>query len=538
MNSATAEKLASSDAGPSSGIPLSTAPTVEKIDIEHVFVENDPRQWSRARKNLVLIIVSCASLIAGLCANIQNPSIQSIEDDLHASSSDISLSISLFILCQGTAPILWSAVSEIKGRKLVYLVSVALFAAASAVVATAKSIGVVIGMRCVQGLGSSAVMAIGAATLADIFDPSERGSKMGIYYAAPMLGPSLGPILGGVLTEAFNWRASFWFLVIWGGIVFVFFLTLFKDTFRRERSMTYQSVLRRRTRERARELQRSSASSTVGTLVGKPGAEKESPQYANSKDLEAQAVSAAPTLRELEPPLAEIKLSLMDVNPFKPIYMIIRRVNNFCMVTASGLIFAFSFSITYTSARTLGSAYGYNALQIGLVLLAFGIGSMSGSVAGGHWSDRVLAKARKEGKSSPEMRLQSAIVVMWFLPPSIVGYAWTCQEHVHVSAICVMLFLAGFCSLWMYASTLAYIVDANVGRSSTVVALNSAFRGLFAFVAAEVAVPLQESIGDGGMYTLWAGILVVAELLLLLVLWKGGKWREMATEREERKTHS
>lgn len=44
---------------------------------------------------------------------------------------------------------------------------------------------------------------------------------------------------------------------------------------------------------------------------------------------------------------------------------------------------------------------------------------------------------------------------------------------------------------WIYSSTLAYIVDSNAGRSSSAVATNSLFRGLFAFAAAEVAVPLQ-----------------------------------------------
>ena len=43
----------------------------------------------------------------------------------------------------------------------------------------------------------------------------------------------------------------------------------------------------------------------------------------------------------------------------------------------------------------------------------------------------------------------------------------------------------------IYSSTLAYIVDANVGRSSSAVALNSCFRGSLGFVAAEIAVPLQ-----------------------------------------------
>ena len=43
----------------------------------------------------------------------------------------------------------------------------------------------------------------------------------------------------------------------------------------------------------------------------------------------------------------------------------------------------------------------------------------------------------------------------------------------------------------IYSSTLAYIVDANVGRSSAAVASNSFFRGVSAFVATEIAVPLQ-----------------------------------------------
>jgi hypothetical protein len=44
---------------------------------------------------------------------------------------------------------------------------------------------------------------------------------------------------------------------------------------------------------------------------------------------------------------------------------------------------------------------------------------------------------------------------------------------------------------WSYSSILAYLVDANNGRSSTAAAWNSAFRGVFAFVATEITVPLQ-----------------------------------------------
>ncbi|KAG2060689.1 MFS general substrate transporter [Suillus hirtellus] len=497
-----------------------------KLDIEHAVVEDDPRMWSNAKKNVVLFIISGASMIAGLCANIQNPANAQIEQQLHTSGENISLSLSLFILVQGNFPVMWSAISEIKGRKMVYLLSVALFTLGSVIVAISRTIGLLIGMRILQGAGSSAVIAIGAATLADVYEPHQRGKMMGVFYSAPLLGPSLGPIIGGALTQGLGWRAIFWFLVIWGGIIFSAFLFLFKDTFRKERSVTYQNVLKRRLRE-----QQSSEAKDDSRNISEKELRVNGENQTNSKDIEAQpAVIPALAIRE-------VKLSIADVNPFPPYLSILGRKNNFVILIPSGLIFAFSFSIAYTCARTLSMYYNYDALKTGLVLLAYGIGSVTGSILGGRWSDRTLArlKAANGGISFPEMRLESTKVAMVWLPLSVIGYGWVCQERVNVAAICVMLFLAGFLSIWIYTSTLAYIVDANTGRSSTAVATNSSFRGLSAFVAAEIAVPLQDSIGDGGLYTLWAGLLVIANCIILLVLYKGRKWREASVEREKQK---
>ncbi|KAI6046713.1 vacuolar DHA amino acid exporter [Pisolithus marmoratus] len=484
-----------------------------KPDIEHAFVEDDPRLWSEARKTAILLIISGASMIAGLCDNIQNSANAQIEQQLHASSGQISLSVSLFILVQGNFPVLWSAVSEIKGRKLVYLTSVLLFALGSAFVAVSNSMGLMIGMRVLQAIGSSAVVAIGAATLADIYDPHQRGTKMGIYYCAPLLGPSLGPIIGGVLTQVLSWRATFWFLVIWGGIMFSAFLFLFKDTFRRARSLTYQNILRRK---------QQLCFSDAKMLDGRKRVNEES-----LKDIEIQQYIATGGDED-------ITLSFADVNPFPPYVNIWRRKNNLAILISSGLLYGFASSIAYTCARTLALYYDYDALKTGLVLLSFGIGSMLGSILGGLWSDRTLArlKADNGGLSFPEMRLESTKVAMWGLPPAVIGYAWVCQEHVHIAAICAMLFSTGFFSIWIYSSTLAYIVDSNTGRSSTAVAANSSIRGTSAFVAVEVAVPLQDAIGDGGLYTTWAGLMLLVELLILLVLYKGKQWREASVEKE------
>ncbi|KAI1789395.1 vacuolar DHA amino acid exporter [Ganoderma leucocontextum] len=535
-----------SDEMPTSTVEAAVAPAV---DIEHVEVADDPRQWSRMRKLAVVATVSAAAVIAGFGGTLYNPALSQIQEQLHASNGAIAWSLSLFILLQGAVPLIWSVLSEFWGRKKVYLLSTALAVVGCIVAALSKSINVLIGMRCIQALGSSAVMALGAATLADIYEPHERGTMMGIYYSAPLLGPSLGPILGGVLTQAFNWRATFWFITAFIGVCFLLFIP-FKDTYRRERSLTYQAALKRRHAIMSAKGSEASSITQVAAIsrAVTPGPEKSSSPSPADADAEKDAIATLVRDRDLEkqwiparaPPADDdVKLTLADVNPVKPIMYVLRRMNNLTILVASGLIFGLSYCIAYTCSRTLANQYGYNALQIGLVLLSFGVGCLGGSVFGGRYSDHVFRKlkARNGGTSAAEMRLGSTIIFMPFLPVATIGYGWVCERHVHVAAICVLLFLTGLFLIAIYSSTLAYIVDANTGRSSSAVATNSCFRGLTAFIAAEVAVPLQDAIGDGGLYSLWAGLMVLAEILVLLVWWKGGAWREKWEMKEGGITH-
>jgi MFS family permease len=148
---------------------------------------------------------------------------------------------------------------------------------------------------------------------------------MGVYYSAPLLGPSLGPIIGGALTQGLGWRAVFWFLVIWGGVIFVAFLFLFKDTFRKERSVTYQDVLKKRVRE-----QRSSEAKAEPRKISEKESEEEGVNKTSLKDVEAQ--------RTIIPASAikEVKLSMADVNPFPPYISILGRKNNFAILIPSG----------------------------------------------------------------------------------------------------------------------------------------------------------------------------------------------------------
>lgn len=150
----------------------------------------------------------------------------------------------------------------------------------------------------------------------------------------------MGPIIGGFLTQVFDWRAVFWFLAIFTGLCFVSFI-FFKDTFRRERSLTYQTVLKQVLEHEA--AKRSETSTVVAGDIHEeknadaPTLNKEVSQIDNKvadKDVEAQ--TPASEQAEVAPILNDFRLTLKDVNPIGPIIHVLRRMNNLVILIASG----------------------------------------------------------------------------------------------------------------------------------------------------------------------------------------------------------
>ena len=166
---------------------------------------------------------------------------------------------------------------------------------------------------------------------------------MGLYYAAPLLGPSLGPLVGGVVTKLFSWRATFYFLAIFGGVSLITFI-LFKDTFRRERSLAYQAALRKARLEMrltaampkvdgtlaldndARHGEMNAITSSVSDSVSKSARET------LPKDLESQ-----PQRTSVDTVCREPKVGLRHMQTFQPMLLVLGRPNNLCVLGASGM---------------------------------------------------------------------------------------------------------------------------------------------------------------------------------------------------------
>lgn len=124
----------------------------------------------------------------------------------------------------------------------------------------------------------------------------------------------------------------------------------------------------------------------------------------------------------------------------------------------SGLLFASQYAIAYTVAISFAAPpYNYTSLQVGLVLLSYGAGNIVGSIAGGRFSDVVLRRLKEAngGQAEPEMRIRSTKIAIWFVPTSLIVYAWTVEKQVNVAVPVIALFALGLATIWIYTSTLA-----------------------------------------------------------------------------------
>jgi len=155
-------------------------------------------------------------------------SLGQVARDLHASPTITNLSVALYMLSMAIFPLWWSAFSEAFGRRSIYLISFILFVLFGILSAVSNSIATLVIMRMLSGGAAASVQAVGAGTIADIWEPKERGRAMGIFYLGPLCGPLFAPIIGGALAQRWNWRATLWFLVIYGG---EFGQTAFRDRY-------------------------------------------------------------------------------------------------------------------------------------------------------------------------------------------------------------------------------------------------------------------------------------------------------------------
>jgi MFS family permease len=109
--------------------------------------------------------------------------------------------------------------SDIYGRRPVFVGCLLAFAVGSLLTASAAGLPMVVAGRTIQGLGGGGLVPVTLALVADGWPEGRRGLPLGMVGAVQELGSVLGPLYGAVIVEHSSWRTIFWINLPLAGIL-------------------------------------------------------------------------------------------------------------------------------------------------------------------------------------------------------------------------------------------------------------------------------------------------------------------------------
>lgn len=163
-----------------------------------------------------LILLSALGILP---INIFIPSLTNMADEFGVDYGVVGLALAAYAAVSAGLQITMGPLSDRFGRRPVILWGLAIFVIATIGCVVASDVWTFLAFRMIQAV-IAPTYAVALAVIRDTTSKEQAASKIGYVAMAWAVAPMLGPSFGGLLDEAFGWRASFWFLVIFGIAVF------------------------------------------------------------------------------------------------------------------------------------------------------------------------------------------------------------------------------------------------------------------------------------------------------------------------------
>ena len=163
----------------------------------------------RGNKWWTLVAVCLGTFMLLLDITIVNVALPDIQRALHSSFSDLQWVVDAYALTLAAFLLTAGSLADMFGRRLLYLIGLAVFTAASVLCGFATTTLMLQLSRALQGIGGAIMFAVSLALLADAFRGRDRGTAFGVWGAVTGLAVAIGPLLGGLLTSGLSWRWIF-----------------------------------------------------------------------------------------------------------------------------------------------------------------------------------------------------------------------------------------------------------------------------------------------------------------------------------------
>ncbi|KAH4018339.1 hypothetical protein HBI38_192570 [Parastagonospora nodorum] len=475
--------------------------------------------WGKGAKIWILFLVSISALISPFGATTFFPALNVLTEVLNISPTQLNLSITTYMIAQAIAPAFIGTMSDNNGRRLSFIVCFVIFILGNIGLALQTNYVALLILRMLQAIGGTAAIALTYAVVADIATSAERGKYMGYAGAGILFGPAFGPTIGGILAQYLGWRAIFYFLAVFSGVLLVLFIFLFPETCRNV--VGNGSIPARGVNQ---------------SVLGWWQHRMQGP--------DATGGGLKPQKRKVAFP-----------NPFAT-FKIIAEKESGIILLYNGFFFT-GMMVTVSAIPALyGNAYHLNELNLGLCYIANGMGSLLSSLTMGHvvdWNFRRHAKAIgmtiEKGKQQdltyfPIERVRMQIVI----PGHVIGilgliaFGWTVKFQTHIAGPEISLFVIGFGISTAFNITNGLLIDLHRDQPAAATAAINFARCLMSAGGSAAIVPMCNAMNPGWAFTSLALVYVALIAVVLLVMRDGMKWRQNLEEkkriREERQEQS
>jgi len=157
----------------------------------------------------IIALLFVGVLMGAVDISIVGPALPSIEEALQINTRFSGWIFSIYVLFNLIGISLFARLSDIYGRRKIYVLALAIFAAGSLWVSLSESFSFLLAGRAVQGFGASGIFPVAAALVGDLYPPEKRGRILGLIGAVFGIAFLIGPFVAGVLLHYFAWNFLF-----------------------------------------------------------------------------------------------------------------------------------------------------------------------------------------------------------------------------------------------------------------------------------------------------------------------------------------
>lgn len=398
----------------SSGDPEKASEPTEFVTFTLGDPEN-PYNWSYLYRWYITIVASTLVVCIAYGSSIVTGGLGLIEEKYNVSEEVAILTCSIMVCGFAVGPLLWSPLSEIIGRRPVYVISLSLYTVINVPCALSPNIGGLLASRFLCGVFSSSGLSLAGGTIADIWSIEERGMAIAYFAAAPYCGPVLGPIVcGWINIGTRRLDLFFWVNMAFAGVILIL-VGLIPET--------YSPVILKR---RASQLRKETGDHNIIT-------EQERHKL---------------TIRDI------IRTSLV-----RPITMIMTEpvLDLMCMYIV--LIYAMLYAFFFAYPVIFGKLYNFNDGQIGLmfipILIGAGLSLLTTPVI-----ERQFRRICHSRAPTPEDRLIGALIGAPFIAISLFILGATSFQHIIWVGPASSGIAFGFGMVLCYYAVNNYIIDS------------------------------------------------------------------------------